>query len=64
MKKILLGAFLLVGATTMAHAKAAAKFDNIEITTSCGTVYYIDPSGASTADIINTALELDAADCG
>lgn len=59
-----MGLVLLAGATTMVHANARPMRENIEITTSCGTVYYIDPSGATTADIINTALELDEQDCG
>ncbi|WDF57224.1 hypothetical protein [Mucilaginibacter sp. KACC 22063] len=62
MKKILMGLFFLVGATTVTQAKSFRQ--NIQITTSCGTVYYIDPTGATTEQIIATAIQLDEQDCG
>ncbi|MDN5286148.1 MAG: hypothetical protein JWR38_2422 [Mucilaginibacter sp.] len=66
-----MGAFLLVGATTMAHANVQSKVQTnphatqseITGTTSCGTSYTFD-SGQGIGNIIDTLLILDEIDCG
>ena len=58
MKKLFIGAMLILGTTAIANAKA------IGVTTSCGTSYSVDCPSCSTADLVNIALALDAMDCG
>jgi len=70
MKKIILGAVLLLGATFAANAKmqnskAINNYHPIEITTSCGTSATTESSSYDNIyDLLNAALALDTIDCG
>ncbi|MET4140251.1 hypothetical protein [Pedobacter sp. UYP1] len=61
MKKIVLGACLLLGVTFAANA---TNRTSTIIVTSCGTAYEASCNGCSALDLVNAALILDAIDCG
>ncbi|RAJ29565.1 hypothetical protein [Pedobacter cryoconitis] len=61
MKKIVLGAFLLLCASFAANAATPTEFT---IETSCGSSYSGSCDGCSVQDIVDVALALDDLDCG
>ncbi|NTD99988.1 hypothetical protein G6M26_42870 [Agrobacterium tumefaciens] len=72
MKKALIGMCLLLGVsfastaatTTSKKSVKAVQKREVEVTTSCGTVYGVTCPSCTTTELILIALYLDAADCG